>query len=374
LTFNPEHATTTAYIDLTQFAHNIRTILDFLGSTRLLAVVKANGYGHGINGLIPVFARFPKVWLGVPTLDEALELRSGGAPNPILILSHISPVRLPLAAANSCRLTVHNLEHINWYKRAAQALPEPVRLHLKVDTGMSRLGIKPDELDRAIDAIASEPMFQLEGFWSHLVESSIPGDKHNELQQSRFEELLAKVKNKFPSLSCVHLANSGGTLNFRDMHYDMVRAGILCYGLYPPGYRGPKLDIAPILSLKAQIHDIRVIPRGMGVSYGHVWLAPRETTVITVPIGYADGWHRSMTGRAELLYKGTRCPVIGAITMDYLMADVTGLEPPSLGEEVTLIGRDGGEEITADEVAQWAGTIVYEITCGLGRRIKRVYQ
>ncbi|MCD6119376.1 alanine racemase [bacterium] len=373
MSFHASHSTTIAQIDLQRFAHNIRVILDYLNGVHLIAIVKANGYGHGITGMIPVFSQFPRVWLGVPTLDEALELRSGGAPNPILLLSYINPARLPLAVANSCRLTVHHLDHIKWYARAAQAATDPVKLHLKADTGMARLGIAPEDLDQALDMIESEKMLHLEGFFSHLVESSIKNDVHNIKQTERFDTMLSKVRQRFPGVSCVHLANSGGTLNFPKTHYDMVRVGILCYGIYPPDYSGDKLDIAPVLALKSQVHDYRTVRAGSGVSYSHKWLAPCDTTLIAIPIGYADGYQRSMSGKCQVLFRGKRCPVVGTITMDYIVADVNGLGTPELGEEVVLIGEMGDEEITVEEVAEWADTIVYEITCGLGRRIRRVY-
>lgn len=373
MSFEPSHSTTTAYIDLEKFAHNIRVILDELGGRRLLAVAKANGYGHGITGLIPVFSRFPKLWLGVPTLDEALELRGGGAPNPILLLSHINPAKLPLAVANSCRLTVHHLDHIKWYARAAKNAPDAVKLHLEVDTGMARLGIDPDDLDAALELIASESMLTLEGVFSHLVESSIKEDPHNKIQKEKFEQILAKVRERFSSVSCAHLANSGGTLNFPDAHYDMVRAGILCYGLYPPDYSGRKLDVSPVLALVSQVHDFRTVKAGTGVSYSHKWKAMEDTTLITIPIGYADGYPRSMSGKAKVIYRGEIRPVVGNITMDYMMADVNGLGKPELGEDVILIGESGGNRITVEDLAGWANTIVYEITCNLGRRIRRVY-
>lgn len=373
MSFQASHSPTVAQIDLTRFAHNIRVIEDELNGARLLAVVKANGYGHGITGLIPVFSRFPKVWLGVPSLDEALELRSGGSPNPILLLSHINPSRLPLAVANSCRLTIHHLDHIRWYARAAQNAADPVKLHLKVDTGMSRLGIRIEDVDQALDLIASEKTLILEGVFSHLVESSIEDDIHNKVQTERFESIVKKVKDRYPTVNCVHLANSGGTLNFIDKHYDMVRVGILCYGCYPPDYTGKRIDISPILTLKSQVHDFRTVKAGTGVSYSHKWLAPCDTTLITIPIGYADGYPRSMSGKCFVLYRGKRCPVVGTITMDYIMADVNGLGTPELGEEVILIGEMGNERITAEDLAEWAGTIVYEITCNMGRRIRRVY-
>lgn len=373
MSFQPAHSETTAHIDHEKFAHNIRVILDELDGARLLAVVKANGYGHGITGLIPVFARFPKVWLGVPTLDEALELRSGGAPNPILILSHVNPSRLPLAVANGCRLTVHHLDHIRWYARSVKFSSDPVKLHLKVDTGMARLGIGIEQLGEALDIIASEEMLKLEGFFSHLAESSILDDPYNELQIERFGGVLENARARFPELSCAHLANSGGLLNFSGIHLDMVRVGILCYGLYPPGYSGRQIDISPILTLRSRVHDYRTIPVGGSVSYGHDWQAPRDSTLITVPIGYADGYPMAMSGKAELLYRGRRCSVVGNITMDYIMADVTDLGSPELGEEVVLIGEWGDEKITVEDLAGWANTLVYEIICGFGRRIKRVY-
>ncbi len=373
MSFHASHSPTVAQIDLARFAHNIRVILDELNGARLLAVVKANGYGHGITGLIPVFNRFPKVWLGVPSLDEALELRSGGAPNPILLLSHINPSRLPLAVANSCRLTIHHIDHIKWYARAAQNTADPVKLHLEVDTGMSRLGIDVGDLDHALDLIAAEKTLVLEGIFSHLIESSIKDDEHNIVQIERFESIVKRVKARFSTITCVHLANSGGTLNFPDKHYDMVRAGILCYGCYPPDYTGERLDISPILTLKSQVHDFRTVKAGTGVSYSHKWFAPCDTTLITIPIGYADGYPRSLSGKCYVIYRGNRCPVVGTITMDYLMADVNGHGTPELGEEVILIGEMGNERITAEDLAEWAGTIVYEITCNLGRRIRRVY-
>ncbi len=373
MSFEPSHSTTTAYIDLEKFAHNLRVILDELGGKRLIAVVKANGYGHGIAGLIPVFSRFPRVWLGVPTLDEALELRGGGAPNPILLLSHINPVKLPLAVANSCRLTVHHLDHINWYARAARNAPDTVKLHLEVDTGMARLGISPDDLGEALELIKAEKMFTLEGVFSHLVESSIADDPRNAAQKRAFEEILAKVKSVFPDVSCAHLSNSGGVLNLPDAHYDMVRAGILCYGLYPPDYAGRKIDIAPVLTLVSQVHDFRQVKKGTGVSYGHKWIAPEDTTLVTIPIGYADGYPRSMSGKAQVIYRGEIRPVVGNITMDYMMVDVNGLGKPELGEEVILIGESCGKAIAAADLARWANTLEYEIICNLGRRIKRVY-
>lgn len=367
-----KHAQTTAEINLAQLRHNLSVIQDLVADCRILAVVKANGYGHGITTMLPAFEEFPEIFLGVATVDEALEIRRAGNRHGILIMGLTDVEEMDEALFNNCSLTVFRPEVLPLIESHAAALGTVANVHVKIDTGMTRLGVRMRELDSFLTALNHMPHVTVEGVFSHLVDSSDPDNDLNFAQQKAFKEATAKVRAAYPDLRYVHLANSGGTLNFPGFRYDMVRVGILPLGIYPPGYVGPPIDVAPVLKLTSEVIDAHRVPAGTGVGYSHSYVTPKETTIIVLPIGYADGYPRKLGNRAHVVFRGKRRPVVGNVSMDYITVDADDESDVRIGEKATIIGRDGAEEVTAVELAELSGTIVYEIICGLGRRIARV--
>jgi len=367
-----KHAQTTAEIDLARLRHNLSVIQDLVGDCRILAVVKANGYGHGVTTMLPALDDFPDLFLGVATVDEAIEIRRAGGRHDVLIMGLTDAEGIDEALLNNCSLTIFRPEMLPLIESHAATLGTVANLHVKVDTGMTRLGVRMAELDSFLASLDHMPHLTVEGIFSHLVDSSNADNDLNFVQEKALTQAVAKVRGAFPDLRYVHLANSGGTLNFPGFRYDMVRVGILPLGIYPPGYKGGDIDVTPILTLASEVIDAHRVPAGTGVGYSHSYETKGETAIIVLPIGYADGYPRKLGNRAHVLFRGKRRPVVGNVSMDYITVDVGDESDIQIGERATIIGRDGAEEVTATELAELSDTIVYEIICGLGRRIARV--
>ena len=343
-------------------------------------VVKADGYGHGAVTAAGAALAGGASWLGVATILEALEVAeaagSAGSDAPVLVLSEVAP-GLAAAALEQCpgrvRFTVASVAGI----RTLASVPGPARaVHLKVDTGMHRMGALPTELDSVARALrAAGDRLRLEGVWTHLAAADAPDDPFTAEKMDRFGRALARLRRNGLPTGVVHAANSAGLLAHPDTHRDMVRAGIAVYGVCPSPELEGAIELEPALDLVTRITAVRTVAAGETVSYGRHWRADRPTRVATAACGYADGIRRdSGSAGVEVLVRGRRCPIVGAVTMDQLMIE---LDPAIAGEaaagdEVVLIGRQGAHEITAAEVAGRLGTIAYEVLTSISARVPRV--
>ena len=359
---------------------NVRRLVERSGTADLCAVVKADGYGHGAATAARAALAGGATWLAVATVSEALEVAAAaentGRDAPVLVLSEVAP-RIAASAADRCpgrvRFTVASAAGI----QALAAAPGPARaVHLKVDTGMHRMGALPTELDAVIGALrAAGARLRLEGVWTHLAIADAPNDPFTAEQLDRFDDALTGWRRSGLPTGVVHVANSAGLLAHPRAHRDLVRAGIAIYGVPP----SPELDgvvkLEPALDLVSRVTAVRTVAPGESVSYGRHWWATEPTRVATVAIGYADGVRRdSGPAGVEVLVRGRRCPIVGAVTMDQLMValDPDIADESAAGDEVVLIGHQGVEEITATEVAQRLGTIAYEVLTSISARVPRV--
>ncbi len=354
-----------AEIDLAALRHNAQVARERLGpETALLAVVKANAYGHGMVEVARALREEAELF-GVANLPEALELRTSGIAHPILILG---PALLEERAA------IKEHEFIASVSSAAEARAfagHAAGINFAVDTGMGRMGCWQDEAMAELEEIARIPGLVLHSVSTHLPVADEDA-AFTEEELGRFQELVRQMRQRVPGKYRVHVLLSAGILGFAGHRFEIARAGLMLYGCAPLPNEQPFLR--PVLSLKARVALLRELPAGRDVSYGRTFTTARRTRVATVSAGYADGYPRALSNRqTALLIGGQRCPLLGRVTMDLLMADVTEVPQVSLGEEVVLIGRQGAEEIMVAEVAQRAGTIPWEIFTGIGSRVRRVY-
>jgi alanine racemase len=334
-------------------------------------VVKADGYGHGAAAVARAALAAGAEHLAVAILDEALLLREAGFTGPILILGCTPLSAAPLVAANRLTQTIWDMDQARALAAAAAALGLRARVHLKIDTGMGRLGGTPDEAGPLAAALGRLPDLDLEGAFTHFAQADAL-DKAPALKQfAAFEKALQAIGDQGVTLAIRHAANSAATLEMPRTHLDMVRVGISLYGLVPSDECGGSAPLRPAMRFKTRVAFLKDVPAGTPLSYGGTYVTPGPARIATLPVGYADGWTRMLTGKAEVVLRGSRAKVVGRICMDQCLADVTGLEGLAAGDEVLLFG---GPELPAEEVAARLGTINYEIVCMVGRRVPRIYQ
>ncbi len=366
-------------VDLAALEHNLAKIRERLAGSpappKIMAVVKADAYGHGAVGVSRALEAAGVDWLGVALLEEGAEIRHAGVQLPVLVLGTARPEKIALYARYRLTPTLSSLaELLRWQDwTAGQSEPQPV--HLKVDTGMSRLGVAMDEVPRALAILRGSPGLRLAGLLSHFGDADDLGSPRNPAQAERFAAVLALLEPGERDGVLIHMANSAAALHRPESRFALVRIGISIYGLDPVDETAdlqPRMGLQPVMAVRARIVQLREVPAGTPLSYGGRTVTRRRSRVAVVPVGYADGYAWRLTGKAEALVRGRRVPVAGSVTMDMTLLDVTeaGAE---LGDEVVLLGRQGTEEITAAELAAHAGTISWEILCHLGLRLPRRY-
>jgi alanine racemase len=359
-------------VDLDALALNLRSIRAHVG-VPVMGIVKANAYGHG---LVPVALHLQAQGieqLGVAFLEEGVALRQAGITIPILVLGGIFGPQVAQFIAHDLEITVSSLDKLRQVETAAQALGRKAVIHLKIDTGMERIGVHSYSAAPFIDAAVASQWCVLKGIYSHLACADDPRSPMTALQVERFLEACAYITRIGAPMPLRHLANSGGVLHFPDTHLDMVRPGILLYGVLPDPASLPAVDVKPVLSLVSQVVYFKVVRAGNPVSYGATWAPLEDTRVVTIPIGYGDGYPRALSSRGEVLIRGRRYPIVGRICMDQFMVDI-GHESAWNEDEVVLIGRQGEATIPVEALALTAGTIPYEILTGLNQRIPREYR
>ncbi len=367
---------TRAEIDLSAIAANVRLACRLAGpATQVMAVVKADAYGHGAVAAAQTALGAGATWLGVAIPEEAIPLRAAGIACRILVLSPITPEQADLVIAHGLDQCVGDLSQVEALDRAARAGGRVLRLHLKVDTGMGRVGIRPEGVRQVAEKIRALPSVRLAGLMTHFAEAEAEEPDFAREQLARFEEAARDLASLLEGgMPLRHAANSAALLFLPEARLDLVRPGIMLYGCHPRGRRHPaEPALRPALRLRTAISQLKDIPRGASVSYGRSFVAPQDIRVATLPIGYADGLGRLLSNRGQVLIGGRRAPIIGRICMDMTMVDVTAIPGVQVGDEAVLIGRQGAEEITADEVAELQGTLSYEILCRIGPRVPRVY-
>ncbi len=339
----------------------------------VMAVIKADAYGHGAIQVARLLED-RSAFFGVSSMLEALELRQAGLKTPILILGHTPTSAFPTAIAEGIRPTIYRWEGALALSEAAVAAGVEATFHLAVDTGMSRLGFQATEASADLCArIAALPGLKVEGIFSHFATADCEDLRKAREQADRFDRFCAMLRQRGVEIPIRHMNNSAGLMNFEN-HYEMVRSGIVTYGMYPSEEVNPQLlKLKPALQWLSRVTHVKTLPAGREISYGGTYVTEKETVVATVPVGYADGYRRSLSGKFYVLIHGKKAPILGRICMDQMMVDVTDIPEVRLGHRVTLVGRDGDEEITVEQIAAAADSFNYEFVCGISRRVPRIY-
>ena len=359
-------------IDLDAIRHNIRAVHERAG-VPVMAIIKADAYGHGaveiarhIDGDCAFF--------GVSSILEALELRQAGIEKPILILGYTPVAAFPEAIRQGIRPAIFRYEDALALSQAATALGMTAKFHIAVDTGMSRIGfqVTPEEADICA-RIAALPNVEAEGLFSHLATADCADLTRARHQAALFDQFDEMLHSRGVTIRLRHLDNSAGVMTFH-CKYELVRSGIVTYGMYPSTEVDPSvLDLRPALRWESRITHLKTLEPGREIGYGGTYTTPRPTRVATVPVGYADGYRRNLSGKFYVLIHGKKAPILGRICMDQMMVDVTGIPGVKVGDRVTLVGTDGGETITMEAISALADSFNYEFVCGISRRVPRVY-
>lgn len=366
-----------AQIDLDAAAHNMRQIRKHVGpDVKIAAVVKANAYGHGSVELAKTFAENGADCFAVSSLDEAVELRRyAHIDKEIFILGHTDARRTEELLTYDIEPAVFNLKNAEFFSQEAQRLGKTLRVHIAVDTGMSRVGFQVNEFSVSeIKVIAALPNIEIRGMFTHFAVSDIKDKTFTREQYGHFRWMCKRMEEEGIHIALRHCCNSAAALELPEYYCDMVRPGIIMYGCEPsPDVDIKPYDLRPVMSLRCCIAHVKLIDAGATVSYGRHYTAPSRRKIATLPVGYADGYSRILSGKVDVLYHGHRVPQVGAICMDQCMIDVSGEANVHAGDEVVLFGRQGDSFIPIEEIAAACGTINYEIMCNISRRVPRVY-
>jgi len=363
-----------ADIDVDALTRNLTSIRSALcPGTEVMAVVKADAYGHGASTIARTLQDREGVWgFGVGDSREALELRDAGVSSPIVILGAIIEDEIGRVLENGISVCVHSTRRIERLNREAQRQGKRLEVHLMVDTGMGRLGVTPEKAIDVAAGIVAAPGLDFAGVATHYACTSEPDDPFTAVQLRRFVTLKESLVEAGIAPAIFHASNSSSIFSSLSRHFDVVRPGISLLGIAPDGNSPAGIDLEPVLSLRTQVVFMKDIPAGTPVGYNRTYTTPRATRIATIPIGYNDGYPFRLSNRGRVLIRGRRAPVVGGVTMDYTMVDIGHIPGVEVGDMVTLIGRDGDESISVDEIARMVGSIYYEVTCLIGKRVQRI--
>lgn len=375
---DPSTTRTWTEVDLDAISHNLRLLAGQTApGAETMAVVKADGYGHGALEVSRAALGAGASWLGVAMLDEALALRRAGVVAPILVLGYTAPSVAAEAVAGDVSLAVYRREALDVLDEAGRRLGQRARVHVKVDTGMGRIGLQPEEAVAFCREVAGRQWVTLEGVFTHFAAADSRDKAYTLRQFQRFTEVLEALEKGGIRVPFRHAANSAATIDLPETHLDLVRVGIALYGLQPSDELTHRLPLHPAMTWKTRVVHVKEAPRGAAISYGGTFETQRPSTIVTLPVGYADGYSRSWSNRGRVLLAGQRVPVVGRVCMDHTMVDATALMEAGLdirvGDEAVLMGRQGEAFLSADGLAEGLGTISYEIVCLVGKRVPRVY-
>lgn len=368
-----------AEINLDAIVHNYREIRKITNpTTKIMAIVKADGYGHGFKKIAEVLFENGIDAFGVATTDEAMQLRNAGFTLPVLILGIIPDDELNIVIENEISISVTNLEIAKKISSVATSLKKNAKIHIKLDTGMGRIGFVCGDDDamttEQIIQTAKLPYIDIEGVFSHFSKADESDKTYTKLQYKRFCDICSALEKSGITIPFKHICNSAGIIQFPEYHLDMVRSGIITYGLYPSEeVDKSKINLIPAMTVKTRVTNVKTIHHPSLISYGGKYTAKPGDKIATIAIGYADGFSRILSGKAKILIKGRKVNIVGNICMDQCMADVTEIPDIKIGDEVIIFGSDGNNTITVESVAQMLGTINYEVVCSVGKRVPRAY-
>ncbi len=364
-------------ISLPALRHNVSAFRKTLrGRAEIMGIIKANAYGHGAIKVAEILGEEGVERFGVALLQEGIELRENGITKPILILGYTPEEDFADILNYDLATTLYTLRQAVQLDQRAREKGKTALVHIKVDTGMGRIGFLPtQESVIKIKRIAALSNLKVEGIFSHQAWADNPDGTFAERQFKRFQKFLGRLREEGLRFKLTHMANSATTINYPRMHLNLVRVGISLYGLYPDIQMAihPGIDLQPVMRVKAKLIHVKEVPEGTPISYGCTFTTSRKSLIGTIPMGYADGIPRALSNRGEVLVRGRRCPIAGRVCMDQFMIDLTDLGKGKVGEEVVFLGRQGKDTITADEIAEKAGTINYEIVTRMSPRLPRIY-
>lgn len=373
-THNSILRTTRAEVDLSKIGHNLSIVRKLVSpNVKIMGVVKANAYSHGITEVAHYLQSSNIDMLGVAFTNEAITLRRAGITTPILVFYGTSKEEFSLVTKYDLVMTLTSFKMMENLHDYLNASGTRVQVHVKIDTGMGRIGVQYNEAPQLIEKVLRQPNIDLDGVYSHLATSDGSDPEYLRLQLERFDTVLTDINKLGVEINNVHIANSGGIMSAPDSHFNMVRPGIMLYGYSPGEYMPDTIHLKPALSLKSSIGFVKEVDKGVSISYGRRYATEKAARIGTIPIGYADGYNRLLTNKGEALIHGRRYPVVGTVCMDQIMVDL-GLDTTiSVGDEVTLMGSDGNEAINGWDIARHIGTIPYEILCAISARVPRIY-
>lgn len=370
----PTGRPTFCIIDHEALRWNFRQIRQKVGpKIKILSMVKANAYGHGATAIAKTLAAEGGDLFGVATLEEGVELRAAGIRQPILVLGGAYVEQVDQFLENNLTPVVHEPETLRSLERAVQSQDTTLNIHLEVDTGMGRTGFLAAEVDLWVAELTKLKALRIDGVFSHFSDAESANEIYSENQLRNFLSVIKRLNSVGITPPLVHMAKSAAVLTVPDSHFAMVRPGLALYGIYPSPQLSQEIALKPVLSWKTRILQLKRVPEGTHLGYGRTFVTSRESLIGTLPLGYADGYPRVLSNRAVVLVGGGRAPVAGRISMDLTTIDVTDIDGVQRGDEVVLIGRQGDETISADEMASWANTISYEILTSIGARVPRIH-
>jgi alanine racemase len=369
------HRPTHVEIDLEALRHNLQQTRRQAGPDRkVLAVVKADAYGHGAARVAPALQAAGADCFGVAMVEEGVELRRAGIIRPILVLGGLYPGQEEEVSHHAlipCLFDLAAARRLNAFALTAGRI---LSYHLKLDTGMGRIGFRPEELSAVLGELAALKGLALEGVITHLALADEPEHPFTDEQLRLFRDCLERIRAAGFSPVYTHLANSAALFSREIPECNMVRPGIVLYGGLPSGHFAGRLDLKPVMSFRTSVAQLKTVPAGTGISYGHRFQATRPTTLAAIPVGYADGYSRHLSCQGEVLVRGQRAQVAGTVCMDWTLIDVSHIPGVAVGDQVTLLGRDNGNLISADEWAAKVGSISYEVFCQVSKRVPRIYR
>jgi alanine racemase len=360
-------------VDLAALAANFRALRDYARPAKVMAVVKANAYGHGMTECASHLVRAGAECLGVAFVEEGIELRRAGIGVPILVFGGILGTQIQHYLDYDLDLTASSVGKLEAIEDTAARLKKRARVHLKIDTGMERLGVHYYTASTLVERALACRHCDIVGIFSHFACADEEDARFTRVQIERFIEVCALFEKRRAPVPLRHIANSAGVLGHKESHLDLVRPGLALYGVYPAPHLAPRVALTPVMSLRSKVVFFKVVKAGAGVSYGHTFRATRDTRVVTIPIGYGDGFFRLLSNRGSVLIRGRRFPIVGNVCMDQLMVDLGPGGEAYNGDEVVLVGSQGKETVTVNDIAALVGTISYEVLTSINLRVPREY-
>ena len=368
------HSPTVATVDLGALAHNLDQVRRRLGATcQVIAVVKADAYGHGAVRVVRTLESLGVSRFGVATLDEGIALREAGVRSSILLMGALFPEQFSDVVAHDLTPVLYEQAMAEEFGKRLAERSSPYPVHLKIETGMGRLGLEPEEVAALLQSPAFRGPLKAEGLMTHLADSDNADPAYTTGQLEKFRAVIRYAQSEKLSVPLVHAANSGAILGHPEARFTAVRPGIMLYGYHTATHLNPAPDLRPVMSLTTSVVQVRKLKAGESTSYGRTYVVQRPSRIAVLPLGYADGYSRLLSNKGEVLVNGKRAPVVGRVCMDMSMVDVTDVPGVSAGTEVTVIGRQENQQITASDLAAWQGTIAYEVLCKIGQRVIRAH-